>query len=264
MGSSIVGRAAAAQGPTALGRRSGLRLGAWVFAPGRGATLAAALLLPLFVSLGFWQVHRAAEKRAIEQTAVARLALPAVDLGRDARDWRDPALGWRAATVRGHWQARQILLDNQVSRGEAGYLVFSPLRIDGGPRAVLVERGWIAVGPGRAVLPKLDIAAAAANLHGIIAPPPAPPFASRNDVEALDGGAALRVQSVDLANLSLRLDRELLPFILRLDPTEPAALRRDRLLPALRAERHVAYALQWFLFAALVCGYWLGAGLSRR
>jgi len=41
-------------------------------------------------------------------------------------------------------------------------------------------------------------------------------------------------------------------------------LRREHLLPALRVERHVAYALQWFLFAALLCCYWLGAGLHRR
>ncbi len=49
--------------------------------------------------------------------------------------------------------ARQILLDNKVHAGQAGYDVVAPLRLAGSDRFVLVDRGWIAQGASRAQLP---------------------------------------------------------------------------------------------------------------
>ena len=69
------------------------------FRPGVKMTVAVVLLVPLTITLGFWQLHRAAEKRAIEAARLATYGtLPmdeshldggcvAVSTGRDSSWW---------------------------------------------------------------------------------------------------------------------------------------------------------------------------------
>ena len=48
-------------------------------------------------------------------------------------------------SVRGTWLAdRTVFIDNKVPAGKAGFIVATPLRIEGGERCVLVLRGWVA------------------------------------------------------------------------------------------------------------------------
>src|SRR6266550_4791933 len=110
-------------------------------------TLAAIVGVALFIVAGNWQRDRMEQKLALRAqfdaaTAAAPVALP------DLRDWTP--WRYRQVVVTGIYDAgRQILLDNKVHDGRAGYQVVTPLMLADG-RAVLVNRGWVAGGATRA------------------------------------------------------------------------------------------------------------------
>ena len=235
-----------------------VRFGHWIFLPHLVPSLATALLLPLFIVLGLWQLQRGEDKRALMATAEARAALPPLDLNALREAWPGPAsLAWRPVRVRGTWDpAHQVLLDNQVADGQPGYLVFTPLRLEGG-RSVLVNRGWIGGGLERDRVPDLHLDGATVVVTGVAAPPPPAGLWVRSDFAELLAPDVLRVQRLDPASLSGRLGIELEAFTIRLDVDQPDGYRRAWSIPGLHPERHTAYAIQWFLFAAILLGLYL-------
>jgi surfeit locus 1 family protein len=235
----------------------------WSFRPGLATTLATALLLPLLLGLGEWQLQRGAQKAALQAHWTAQAALPPLHIASgDLPDLRAPP--GRRLLVRGDWDTRrQILLDNQVVGGQAGYQVYTPLRLADG-HAVLVTRGWLPGGPRRDVAPPdVQLVPRAALVAGSAAPPPSSGPLARQAVDATLGDGLLRVQQLDIEVLSQHLGMKLAPWTLRLDPAAPDGYLRHWQMPWLGAERHRAYALQWFLFAVLLVGLYVGLNLRR-
>src|SRR2546423_1280480 len=106
------------------------------------------------VALGNWQMRRAQEKRVLGEEREQALRAPAVDVSSNAA--ADNALVGRRVAARGRLLAeRTVYLDNKIHAGRPGYEVITPLEISGGSRCVLVNRGWIAGGPSRDVLPEV-------------------------------------------------------------------------------------------------------------
>ncbi|OHC70004.1 MAG: hypothetical protein A3H93_17170 [Rhodocyclales bacterium RIFCSPLOWO2_02_FULL_63_24] len=242
-----------------------LTLGHWSFAPGLIPSLVGLVLIVLFARLGVWQLQRADEVRTRQAAIAAQGQLPPIDLNRTAAAGDDlgPLL-WRPATAHGAWDAqRQVLLDNQTVDGRVGYFVFTPLRLDACACALMVNRGWIDAGPDRSTLPEIRVASTAAALRGILAPLPPAGIGVRPDVERLPNSDALRVQRLDFDTLPTAPGVRLLPLILQLAPEASDGYRRTWHRPDLRADRHVAYAVQWFIFALLTAGLYLRLNLKR-
>lgn len=214
--------------------------------------VAAALV---FARLGVWQLHRADEAAALQDKIEAHARAAPLVLDRAAAAGDLALLQWRRVEARGIWEAtRQVLLDNQVSQGQAGYFVYTPLQLPGCGCAVLVNRGWVGGGAIRAAVPDIAIAPGAAILHGVTAPFPATGFGAKTvEAEPVAPGV-LRVQRIDPEELSRQLDLRVLPVAILLDPAERDGYRRDWHPPPPRADRHVAYAVQWFLFALIALG----------
>lgn len=238
------------------------RPGHWLFRPGLATTLATALLLPLLLALGAWQLQRGAQKSALQAEWTTQAALPPLHIGPgDLSDLRT-APG-RRLLVRGDWDTRrQILLDNQVVGGQAGYQVYTPLRL-ADDQAVLVNRGWLPGGARRDVAPDVHLVPRATLVAGSAAPPPSPGPLAQQAMDVTLGDDLLRVQHLDIEALSQRLGLKLAPWTLRLDPAAPDGYLRHWQAPGLGAERHRAYALQWFLFAVLLIGLYVGLNLRR-
>lgn len=240
-----------------------LILGRWEFAPRLVPSMAALLAVVLFVELGFWQLRRADESRAQQTMRSEREHLPSLDLNRLPADRMESML-WRSATVSGRWQPGPgVLLDNQVTAGRAGYLVFGMLRPEGCSCALLVNRGWIEAGPDRATIPDLGRLPDTATLRGRLAPLPPGGVGMRNDVDHLPGGL-MRVQRMELATIPLDPGIRLLPVTLRLDPESPDGFARNWTQPLQKSDRHQAYAVQWFIFALLAAGLYGYLNLKSR
>ena len=225
----------------------------WEFHPGVAATVAVLIAAPLLAALGFWQLDRAAQKEDRHRTFVARGKQEPVDLN-IATPWRaDPlALELRRVRVRGQFLPVTFLLDNQVYRTKAGYDVYTPLRIEGDEAIVLVDRGWIAVGPDRARAPDITTPGDTLDLDGLARLTSEPPLVLRDTSPEQLAPGLVRVQRIELPVLAAEHRWQLLPYELRLDPRAPAGYTRDWPVPGAGSERHGGYALQWFAMSGVV------------
>lgn len=215
------------------------------FKPGWVPTLVVLVVLGLMLQLGFWQLDRAAEKRAMLSAHETHRALPPADL--EQLDPGDPRSRYRAVVGHGVYDhRRQFLLDNQVERGQAGYHVYTPFLPDNADTAVLVNRGWVAWGESRARLPDIRIDDPVVTISGRI-DQPANPAIRLGDAFAQSGWPKV-VPYMDYQQLSEVLGYPLIPAIILLDADRPQGFHREWQLDfgGLGPERHDAYAVQWF------------------
>jgi surfeit locus 1 family protein len=100
--------------------------------------------LVLMLGLGTWQLERLAWKTELIDRIERGLALPPAPLPAEI----DPGFDYRHVTVTGRFDAvHAFRLLARVHDGVAGIQVVMPLiRDDGGP-AVMVNRGWVPLGP---------------------------------------------------------------------------------------------------------------------
>jgi surfeit locus 1 family protein len=208
-------------------------------------------MLFLLLRLGFWQLERAEIKDELLNQFAASEAAPPESLSRlmstdDASQWH-----YRQARVTGAFIAdRQYLLDNRTHEGKAGYHVLTPFDVPGG--IVVVNRGWVPVGPDRRVLPPLPVSESSIQLSGRVVPPPNAGVLLGSDGYERDGWPRV-VQTVDLERMSQQFEKGVLPALLQLDPTHEACLTCVwRPVGGIGPERHRGYALQWFSLAAVL------------
>jgi cytochrome oxidase assembly protein ShyY1 len=143
------------------------------FRPAVVPTLAMLAAVAVFVAAGRWQQARMHEKEALraQLDAAQRLAPAAIAGLPGAADWA--ALRFRPVVAVGAYRAAaQILIDNRVHEGRAGYDVVAPLELPDG-RAVLVDRGWVAQGATRAELPHVPPPGGTVTVEGRLALPAA-------------------------------------------------------------------------------------------
>lgn len=212
-----------------------------------------AVLLPTFVSLGMWQWNKAETKQALQAERDHRgqsvpIPLPAALSTADS-------LRYRHLTVRGTYDAaHQVLIDNRLYQGVAGYHVLTPLRLAESDRYVLINRGWLPAPPDHHEQPAAPVPAGEIELTGIAILPPERFF---NLVAQPSSGWEPVWQNLDLERFRGLLPGYLHEIIIQLDPQAPAGFGREWPRPDERIERHRSYALQWFGFAIASVGIWL-------
>lgn len=212
-----------------------------------------AVLLPTFISLGMWQWNKAEVKQALqaERDQLSRttpIPLPA-DL--QAAD----SLRNHRLTVRGTYDARyQVLIDNRLNQGVAGYHVVTPLRLADSDRYVLVNRGWLPAPADHHEQPAAPVPTGEIELTGIAVMPQERFF---NLAEQPASGWEPVWQNLDLKRFRSLLPGYVHSVIIQLDPQAPAGFNREWPRPDERIERHRSYALQWFGFAVASVGIWL-------
>lgn len=222
-------------------------VGRYRFAAGLIPSVATLLLLPLLIGLGFWQMERAEQKQALLDLYAARAAAAPVVLNGTQTD--PAALRYRQVEVMGHFdRSGQMLLDNRIHRGRAGYEVLTPLRLTGSGLAVLVDRGWVSLGASRATPPEAPIPPGLVTVRGVASAPPAQGLMLRTP-PSLDATWPV-VLNVELRAIEDRLGYTLLPYVILLDPQEPNGFVREWKLFDFGPEKHLAYAFQWFALAA--------------
>lgn len=204
------------------------------------------LLLCLLTSLGFWQLHRADEKRVILAEFEGRSSSPPLSFEEAfARDTE--SLRYFPIALKGHFDNHHsILLDNRPFKGHVGYEVLTPFWVEGADVAVMVNRGWIPRGRDRTVLPEVLEIEGEQALQGTILLPPSKVF--RLGPEEAGESWPWRMQNLSLEAITARLKYTIAPFVVAFDAHE---FRPVYMTP----DRHVGYAVQWFALAItlLVC-----------
>lgn len=240
-----------------------MRFGAFDFRPTLWPTLVTLILLSILIGLGVWQLERATWKQGLVSAHEARISQPPVAVSSLLSSGDE--LQYRQVIARGHYDlTHQLLLDNRIHRGRAGYHVLTPLRLDDGSGTVLVNRGWVPLGASRAHLPVLDGPAGSVTLTAMVNLPPARAF-RLDTVEEAHSGWPQVIQQIETGPLEQRLGHELLPLILLLDAADPNGYVRDwRPVYGVTPEKHTAYAMQWFTLAAVLALIYIGVNTQRQ
>jgi len=210
------------------------------------------------VRLGFWQLDRLSQRRALNTMLASRLSgapRPARELMRDSA-----TAAYRRATVTGSYDFdREYALASRTRQGSPGVNIMTPLRIAGTDTAVLVNRGWVYAPDAMTVDLTRWREPASATATGYLL-----------EVKGTGAGPAVAstnarvLRYLDRDSMSKLLPYPVAPFLVV--ATEAPASAGDstpaRLAaPLLDEGPHLGYAFQWFAFAVIGL---VGAAFSVR
>jgi surfeit locus 1 family protein len=211
-------------------------------------TLAALVVAGTTFSLGQWQLRRAAQKEALQAAVDSKGRLPALDARALLATKNIVDDIHRPATLKGTWRAEQtVYLDNRPMNGKTGFVVVTPLLLEGSPQAILVQRGWVPRNfADRTRLPEVLTPAGIVTVEGRIAPPPSRLY----EFTGLEAGRIR--QNLDLTAFRKETGLPLLEVSLLQTGAAGEGLLRDWAAPNLGVDKHYGYAFQWFGLCALV------------
>lgn len=197
--------------------------------------LLVAVAVVVMVNLGFWQLRRLDERQDRNDLVASRMAIPAVSIGAlvDAGDDPDP-LRFRAVLAAGRFDGEASAAVRTTQDGVTGGWVFDTMTLADTGERVWVLRGFAGLDRAGEV-GRPEPPAGEVEVQGIAVPVDRLARTARSTLEGIDAGGALPVV-VQAAAAD--------------DPLVPVPV------PDLGDGPHLAYAVQWFLFAGVaVTGY---------
>ncbi|MCK4842365.1 MAG: SURF1 family protein [Methylococcales bacterium] len=216
------------------------------------------VLVAILISLGFWQLGRAEQKAGFlereRESEKKGLFTLKPDLKVDLSVAR-----YRKIKLTGHYDAKhQYLIDNQIINGQVGYFVMTPFKIKGLNKTVLVNRGWVKLNKDRRVLPDVTIVNLKTTITGRINHFPVVGIRLKGAETPTKNWPSV-VQVVNSDVLSEKLAYPLYPFQVELDHSlKDGYIRIWKEKSTMPAEKHTAYAVQWFGLALTLTVLFIG------
>lgn len=224
-----------------------------------GLLAAAVLVAASCLLLGRWQLHRYESKHERNAQISANMAAPPALPGRVLRVDHGPAGKdlWRRVRTLGRYDPdHTLLVRNRPYDGEVGFHVLVPFHTAAGP-ALLVDRGWIPAGENATVVPEVPrvppgevavtVRLRASELPSTTGTPPRG-----------------QVTRIDVSEIRADLPYPTYGGYGELTREQPRPRNAPALLPLpdLNTGPHLAYAVQWVLFALMALGGYVV--LARR
>jgi cytochrome oxidase assembly protein ShyY1 len=229
-------------------------------------TLVVVTAIVVMINLGFWQLRRLDERRAFNDAVAARIDQPAVAL--DALVPPNAAVGdedlaiveWRPVEASGRYLPdEELRVVNRSQGGRAGDNIVTPLLLDD-ERVLLVARGFVPSDSDSPAAPSGDV-----TIEGRLRRSEVRRTGALSDSAEGDLTVA---QRVDIPRLADQLPGDVVPMYVELtnsDPPVVGELPQPVAEPTLDEGPHLSYAVQWFMFSALVAvGWFLAVRRSRR
>ena len=226
------------------------------FNPGVRITIFFVIFAIVFFSLGIWQIERGQTKTQIMSEFENKLTKEPIYLNAESKKW-DRVL------VSGRWEnKKQLLIDNVIHQGIAGYKVLTPLRIDETNKLILVDRGWIKQNKFRDQLPDIQIPDDFESVSGTLEQPELGLVLSD---ELISNNWPKISQTKNVEVISKAYTEEIFPMILLADPLLKNSLEYIKITPTnMTPIKHYGYSSQWFLMFIVLCFMYIWYGLSRN
>lgn len=211
-------------------------------------TLAAVLVAGTTFSLGQWQLRRAAQKEALQAAIESQANLPVLDARSLTAAENLADIIHRQATLKGSWRAEHtVYLDNRPISGKTGFVVVTPLLLEGSSQVILVQRGWVQRDfLDRTRLPDISTPTGPVMVRGRIAPPPSKLY----EFKGMESGRIR--QNIDIPAFMAQTGLPLLEVSLLQTGVADEGLLREWAAPNLGVDKHYGYAFQWFGLCSLV------------
>lgn len=223
------------------------------------ATLVTFCAVVIMFALGVWQLQRAEQKTNRLQLVEKAQQAANVGLGLvipSPENNQDMPVNFVGKAD----QERYFLLDNKIHQGRVGYQIIVPVNTQYG--VVLANFGWVAATNSRQVLPDIKIDAQSQSFTGIVWLPSI--NALVKETAKLDGNWPKVIQAVDLNVLEQHYEQSFLPFVVKLSHTPNSKYIRVWQAVVMPPEKHIAYAVQWFLLALAAATIFVVAQLKSR
>ena len=215
--------------------------------------------LVLLISLGFWQLDRADEKRAIEDQ-IFRANSGDVELIDSAEFLKDKE--YYHVRLQGSYIGdKQFIYDNQIVDQISGYYVLTPFILKGDSKSVLINRGFIPWNGRRDKLADIDIREKLTEVKVQISKP-----VKRMELKVSEttGDFPILIQALDLDEMSAIASLDLGSVVGLLSPESENGFVRQWEPYTGSIERHIGYAIQWFLMAFVLAFIGIRLALKQR
>ena len=215
--------------------------------------------LVLLISLGFWQLDRADEKRAIEDQ-IASANSGDVEFVTSVEFLKDKE--YYHVRLQGSYIGdKQFIYDNQIVDQISGYYVLTPFVLRGASNAILINRGFIPWSGRRDKLADIDIGEKLTEVKVQISIP-----VKRMELEVSEtiGDFPVLIQALDLDEMSTISSLDFVSVVgLLSSESEDGYIRQWEPYTG-SIERHIGYAIQWFLMALVLAFIGIQLALKQR
>lgn len=230
--------------------------------------MSARFLIPAFliiatiaflVSLGLWQLDRADQKRTIEAAIVNAKTGP-VELIANGRELLDKE--YYDVRLQGNYLSdKQFIYDNQIVDQVSGYYVLTPFILTDQLGVILVNRGFIPWNGQREKLADIAVDSVSREIKVQVSSP-----IKRMELKATDVSRQFPVliQAIDFDVLEEVSKLKFVKVVGLLDPSSSDGYVRKWEPYTGSIEKHIGYAIQWFLMALVLAIIGLRIGLKRR
>jgi len=217
------------------------------------------VLTAFLTSLGFWQLDRADQKRAIEDaieaanTGVVALATSLDDL--ENKEYYHVRLS-------GHYlPEKQFIYDNQIVQQASGYYVLTPFVVGNSNRAIVINRGFIPWYGQRNKLADIEVSNNPTQIKVQISLP-----VKRIELSESDIGIEfpILIQSLDIDKMSTLSTLDLVPVVGLLSSEGEGGFVREWQPYVGSIGKHIGYAIQWFAMAFVLSIIGIRLGFKYR
>jgi surfeit locus 1 family protein len=153
--------------------------------------------------------------------------------------------------IRGRYDGEhQVLIDNMMFDSRNGYQILTPLRTGDG--AILINRGWVPANPDRSILPDIAVDDEPRQITGRLSRLPRPGLRLDPVKTMAETAWPRRLLFPRTPELITQIGYVVYDYQILLDPDMPDGFVRDWSPKLMSPEKHLAYAVQWFLLALTV------------
>ena len=226
------------------------------FKPGKRITVFFIFFAGLFFLLGLWQIERGQAKTVIINQFDSNLKKVPEYLNKESKKWD-------RVYIDGKWDSsKQILIDNIIYNGVAGYKVITPLNIKNSDDMILIDRGWIKRSKFREDVPNISIPENNVRVSGILESPELGLVLS-DDLVTKEWPKISQTKNPTV--LLKEYVENAYDLILLADPLLENSLEYIKITPTnMMPSKHYGYSAQWFLMFFVLCLLYVWYGYKRN
>ena len=215
--------------------------------------------IAFLVSLGFWQLDRADQKRTIE-ASIQKANTGVVELIMNQNELLNKE--YYEVRLQGSYIGdKQFIYDNQIVDQASGYYVLTPFVLTGQSNAIMINRGFIPWNGRRDQLDDIAVDSAFREVKIQVSRP-----IKRIELKTSDisNQFPVLIQAIDFDVIEEISSTSFVDVIGLLDPSSDDGFVRKWEPYTGSIEKHIGYAIQWFLMALVLGIIGIRIGLKQR
>ena len=215
--------------------------------------------MAFLASLGFWQLDRADQKRTIE-ASIQKANTGVVELIVNQNELLNKE--YYEVRLQGSYISdKQFIYDNQIVDQASGYYVLTPFVLTGQSNAIMINRGFIPWNGRRDQLDDIAVDSTSREIKIQVSRP-----IKRIELKTSDisNQFPVLIQAIDFDVIEEISSTSFVDVIGLLDPSSDDGFVRKWEPYTGSIEKHIGYAIQWFLMALVLGIIGIRIGLKQR